>query len=123
MKIMKEQEIPIDTPLSYEKLLKLVQDQKLFMTLYTLEIGQNFIEKLKEVWSGSGTSTSSLSSHMKTTATSCRTAIIPKEDADVNLSDYAEDMAEQLNKLLGSTSSVSDGGGISSYISKQTCDN
>lgn len=120
---MKEEDLSIDTPISYENFVKLLRDQKLYMTLYTLTIGHDFIEKLKEVWSGAGTSTSSSSENTKIMRTSCTIVGTEKDDAGANSYERAGDLVEQIDEVFGCTSSQHGDGGISCYISKMMGDN
>lgn len=122
MKVMKEEKIPLNSPILFERLADLLKDQKLYTTLYISTIETSFIQKFDEVRNDAGSSRSSLFPCTKTTSTSCMTVPTMKEDADVNSLEFVEHSGTLLDELLGVSNGCTIDGLILPYISRQIQD-
>lgn len=108
MKQMKEQDIEINSPISYSKFIALLKELEFYTMLYTFKTPADFLDKLEEVWNESG------SSMLPTNII----APTQKEDVDAGLCEQSEDLGGTLDELLGFTSGQSGDGGILSFITK-----
>lgn len=121
MKRLKEDKIPLNSPISYSSFIDLLKELRLFTVFSTMKIEKCFIEKLQELLNGSGCSTSLVS--VPTKSTSCLTAPFQKDVVDAPLLECAEGLQnESLDAVLELSDGVPNEGLISSFISRQIQD-
>lgn len=101
--MFKEEKIPLNSPISFDRFMELLKEQKLYITLYTSKMETCFIDKLEEVWNNAGTSTR-------------------VDDVDVSLLEDEEDSTVQLDDFLGLSGETMIDGLVSPFISKQVAD-
>lgn len=122
MKRLKEQDIPLTSPLSYVKFIDLLKELDFYTIWFTYKTPSDFIEKLEEVFNGSGGSMCSSYAATKIMPTSSSIVRTMKEDAVANTFEQSEDLGGTLDELLGFTTGPQTDGGISAHISKITQD-
>ncbi|CAH0562753.1 unnamed protein product [Brassicogethes aeneus] len=122
MKVMKKQDVPLNSPISFEKFTDLLKNEELYMKLYTLKAKKTAIDMLESALKRDQWQTSNCSFGTETTFMSSTTAPSAIPSASVVDTNNCGATVDSLEKLFGISDFESNTGTISCFIQKKKND-